>query len=1011
MTINELVTKSSRRATTTLIRVSRPFGRIWPRRAEAVVGMIALFVVLFAALTYIRPLAKWTSELVGGNKYLAMAEGMLNPFRSPRLLLDSGLPVYNLEIDHQQMGQIEDAIEQAKKQGYMSEELQVWANGRFYYEGQDYNVKVRVRGDLPPHWQGPKKSWRIKFGRMPVEHNGEVTDEQIYFEGKHQINLIIPIDRDYIVAPFANALMREAGLLVPEDKFVVLRINGVVQGLYYEVEQFDKPLMAAQERPETTIFGQSDRAMHFEQYTKYGTPIASDAKFDVGTVRLQVEEQGEIAMQALRSFQVLLDHANNPTPENFRRVRTVLDWEKYLRFRNLTTLFNTNHVRFGSDNFKLYFDPSRGLLEPIPWDVHLVRMPTEPGTIDFWNSKGPDEIQRATLLDPVARLERNRMLWEWVADGGDAFLEKYNKMHDEIRPLAWADVLNTPVHGYRMDELKSDLTFNVKRVHKVLSLSSADFSYLLEANDRATLEVASLNFSGIDLQDIRISDPAVFEGQYQLYQDLNDNGELDPADPLLAETGATNGTIHFDLNQYVLPELVYGGDTIDGRYWEYFDTMAGRARFFLIGRLAPDQRHPLEWTQPQIQVRASNAVTGEEMPSAYIDYSTTLPENAIGIVAYDASDPFDLDAQSLSLEEFLQANPQFLTSEAPGSVELGGDVTLSGTVIVPEAVHLLVQPGTDITMLPGASLVSYGGLTAVGTPDSRIAIHGDGSGTPWGTFAVIRPSDEVNMAYIDFQHGDQAQINGILLTGGFAVHDGDLRLEHCTFTNMRSEDGFNLKNGHIFMNDCLIADNASDGVDLDFVTGEVRDSHFLNNVGDGLDTSGTQLLVIDSRFENSGDKGFSVGEDSHPTIINGLFRGNQIGLSTKDLSHTQAAYVTFVDNVLAVEAKRKKPFFGGGSGEFVNSVFSGNQILLEDDYFSSGQVEFLNSVTDDSQACPACATGTIRYQSAETGDYRLLIETLAGSDFEIAPLDWEGLAGLGALPDVPGTSLGPAGGG
>jgi hypothetical protein len=1009
MTISELVTKSSKRATTTLVRASRPFGRIWPRKAEAVVGMLALFVVIFAALTYIRPLAHWTSEIAGGNRYLAVVEGMLNPFHSPRLLLDSGLPVYELEIDHQELSRIEDAIEQAKKQGYMSEDLQVWANGRFFHEGQEYNVKVRVRGDLPPHWNGPKKSWRIKFGNMPVEHNGEVTEEPMYFQGKRQINLIIPMDRDYVVAPFVNSVMREAGLLVPQDQFAVLRINGVVQGLYYEVEQFDKPLMAAQERPETTIFGQNDRAMHFEQYTKYGTPIASDARYDVGTVRLQVEEEGELAMQAVRSFQVLLDHAVNPTPENFRRVRAALDWEKYLHFRNLTTIFNTNHVRFGSDNFKLYFDPSKGLLEPIPWDVHLVRMPTEPGTIDFWNSHGPDEIQRATLLDPEARLERNQMLWELIGDGGDEFLSKYNKLHEEIRPLAWADVLNTPVHGYRMDQLKSDLAFNVKRVHKVLSLSSADLTYRLEANDRAALEVASLNFSGTHLRDIRISDPAVFEGQYQLYQDLNDNGELDPADPLLAESEATNGTIQFDLNQYLLPELAYDGDTIDGRYWEYFDSLAGRTRFFLIGRLAPDQRHPLEWTRPEIQVGASNAVTGEEMLSAFVDHSVTSPENAIAIVAYDASDHFYLDAPSLTLEQFLEANPQFNASEIPGAVELSGEVTISGTVIMPEAAHLIVQPGTDITMLPEASLLSYGGLTAVGTPDSRIAVHGDDGGAAWGTVAVIRPSEEVVLAYIDFQDGGQAQINGILLTGGFAVHDGDLRLEHCTFSNMQSEDGFNLKNGHIFMNDCLFANNASDGVDLDFVTGEVRDSQFLNNVGDGLDTSGAHILVINSRFENSGDKGFSVGEDSHPTIINGLFRGNQIALSTKDLSHTQAAYVTFVDNVLAIEAKRKKAFFGGGSGEFVNSVFAGNQVLLEDDYFSSGQVDIHHSVTDDPQACPVCSTRTIRFVSAETGDYRLLRETLTGSEFEIAPLEWEGVAEFDALPDLPGAFLDSAG--
>lgn len=986
MTIKGMISSSGKKLAAPLNRASRPFQGIWPRPRDAIIGMIALVIVSFTLSTYSPSLARSASELASGNKYLALIDGFLNPYRNRHLLLKSGLPIYDLRISHQEYAVVEDVVREARKQGWMSEDLKVWVNAKLIYEGEEYDVKVRVRGDLPPHWIGPKKSWAIKFGKQAINDNGEVRQEPVYFQGKRRINLIIPEDRDYAVAPFVNLVMREAGLIVPHDQFVVLRINGAVQGLYYEAEDFDNSLLAAHQRPETTIFGQNDRAMHFDQYTKYGTPGASDAEYDLGSMRREVDEQGELAMRAM---QVLIDHSLNPTAANFRRVRAVLDWDKYLRFRVLTTLFNTNHVRFGSDNFKLYYDPSRGLLEPVPWDVHLTRMPKEPGTIDFWNSHGPDEIQRSTLLDPELRLQRNKVLWELVSDGGENIIGKFNDIHERIRPLAWADVLSKPTQGYKMDVLKKDFEYNVHRVYKVLSLSSANFMYRLEANDLATLEVVTTNFSGVQLREIEISDPDVFEGQYQLYQDINDNGELDRGDSLLEETTALSGRVRFALENYVLPEVRYDSDIIDGRYWEYFDTLGGRARFFLVGKLTPAKRHPLDWAPPDIRVAAVNAVTGFEIPSAFIVQGAPLPADSIAISAYDASDPFDLDAPERTLPEFLQAHPQFrASSERPGAAELSGSVTISDTVIVPRSVHLILKPGTEITMLPSANLVAYGGLTAVGTAEKRIRIHGNESKEAWGTFAVVRPPQEVTLRYADVQDGGQAQVNGLLFTGGFAVYDGDLRLEQCRFTDMQSEDGINLKNGHIVMQDCVVANAASDAIDIDFGTGEVRNSQFINIKGDGVDLSGSKVTVANNRFENVGDKGVSVGEDSHPIIINNLFRGCQIAISSKDRSHARVAYSTFIDNVLAIEVKRKKPMFGPGSGEFINNVFSGNQVLLEEDYFSKGLATIQNSVVDGQSNCATCQIGTTPFRSVETGDYRLTPATMDRSSFEAAPLDW-----------------------
>jgi hypothetical protein len=997
MTINEVAKKSSKKITSSLKRLSRPLQGIWPGSSDAVIGLFALVIIVFIALTYIKPLEIQASKLVTGNRYLALIDGLINPFRNRQLLLNSGLPVYDLRISKGQYAIIENAIEAAKERGWMSDDEQVWADGKFYYQGQEYNVKVRVRGDLPVHWKNPKKSWRIKFGNQKIEENGEVVEEPIYFQGQRQINLIIPIDRDYVITPFVNQLLREAGLTVPRDQFAILRINGVLQGLYYEVEQFDKPLFAAQERPETSVVSQSERALHFEQYTKYGTPITSDAKYDIGMTRQQVEEGDELAQRAM---QVLLDFANKPTLANFRRARSVLDWEKYLYFRSMTTLLNTNHVRFGSNNIRLYFDPSRGLFEPIPWNMLLVRMPQEPGTIDYWNSHGPDPLEVATLLDPQLRLQRNKMLWGWVGDGGDDLIARFDQFHESIRPLAWADVLSTPIQGYRMDEIRDDFVFNVRRVYRVLSFSSGNFTYRLEANDRASFEAVTVNFSGLQFRSVTLSDRKVFQGAYQLYEDINDNEELDPSDLLVATTTAENGKIVLNLDKLVLPDLVYDSDWYDGRYWEYYNTLSGRVRYFLVGKLASDKRDPLLWEAPEIQVMATNTVSGQELLSASVDQEELGLENYIGITAYDASDPFDLEAPELGLNEFVKTHRQFVVSSAqPGAIELSGSITITGTVIVPRSVMLILKPGTDITMLPSANLVSYGGLRAIGTSEDRIRIHGDGSGDPWGTFAVVRPTQEVDLKYVDFQDGGQAQVNATLFTGGFAVYDGDLRIEHSTFTNQQSEDGFNLKNGNIYMDDVLVSDNASDGVDFDFVTGEVRNSQFINNVGDGLDISGSHITVMNSRFENSGDKGFSVGEDSHPIVINALFRGNQIGLSTKDLSQARVAYATFVENTLAIEAKRKKAFFGGGSGEIINSVFAGNQDLLNEDYFSSNQVVIRNSLADDQRSCPTCLTGNIDFISEESSDYRLWREDWGGQKFELLQVEW---ASPNVEPTTPG---------
>jgi hypothetical protein len=80
--------------------------------------------------------------------------------------------------------------------------------------------------------------------------------------------------------------------------------------------------------------------------------------------------------------------------------------------------------------------------------------------------------------------------------------------------------------------------------------------------------------------------------------------------------------------------------------------------------------------------------------------------------------------------------------------------------------------------------------------------------------------------------------------------------------------------------------------------------------------------------------------------VNNVFRDCRIAISCKDLSFATVRGCTFVSNQLAIEAKRKKPMFGGGAGEFVNCVFAANDTLLREDIFSKGRIKIEHSEMD-----------------------------------------------------------------
>jgi hypothetical protein len=842
--------------------------------------------------------------MLGNRSVLGAINDHLNPFRSRRALLECGLPLYDLRIKPAEYRKIQRVVELARQRGKLTEDLKQWAEAKFVFEGKARDVRIRVRGDGAEHWTGHRCSWRIRFPK----------DQP--FMGQREINLVVSSDGKAVTERFTNAVFRRLGLITLRDGYAVLRINGIPQGVYYQVEHWDAPLLADRNRPETTIFRNPGGGR------------------DLGSFEEQVTAGNSAAWSAL---QILLDYENHATSERLQAALAVTDLDHYVRFLAGTTLFCADHTSFVTDNHRLYFDDSLGRFFRIPWDLEPQRIPkVERFDLADWHStfdvfaRWPmSRFQIAVLQDARLRLRRDRVLWELVRD--DSLLKLFDEVYRNMDVAFWSDV-----HG-RNDEEERLITFrrlvdhNLRIIRGALSGGRTDLTVRCLTPERADLEFAVQHAAGVYLRAVRMEDQLPGT-RIALYRETNPDPADGAVETKLADgTAAANGRIALLFTDEFLatdtglvedhPAYLYQSESAADRYkTKPLRTVVyprTRRVTYRLTRTVAGDAGPSEW--PAVEVDLVNAVTGLLLEPSRV-HVRRLPE----------SDRFDPSLRTRDVAAFIAAHPSFRIARAAeaarGVVLDEGTHRLEGTVIVPQGVTLIVKPGARLEMGAMASLLSFGPILAEGFEEAPIHIVAAGD-EPWGVVAAVDAGGESRLRHVEVRGGGRLEgvrVNGIFFTGAVAVHQGDARIESCRFVGCTGEDAVNLKNGRVAVQDSLFADNPSDGLDLDFVEGNVKGCHFADNRGDGLDLCGSRVGVESCRMEANGDKGLSVGERSEASVRDTLLLKNVIGIAVKDRSQAVFEHCTLVGNETAVSAYCKKPIFGGGDARLLTCVVLDN---------------------------------------------------------------------------------------
>jgi hypothetical protein len=196
------------------------------------------------------------------------------------------------------------------------------------------------------------------------------------------------------------------------------------------------------------------------------------------------------------------------------------------------------------------------------------------------------------------------------------------------------------------------------------------------------------------------------------------------------------------------------------------------------------------------------------------------------------------------------------------------------------------------------------------------------------------------------------------------VHDvKDVSVKDCLFRDNRIvDDMVHTVYADIRFERTRFENAFADALDLDISEAVIIDSWFNNSGNDAVDLMTARAHVSGSTFVGNGDKGISVGENSHLFAVNNHLIGNVIGVESKDRSTALLFNQTFKDNEISLHAYRKNWRYGTGGFIFLaKSTITGGEDALSAKKESS--IQLFDSYIDRSYSDNQITTTAVDAES------------------------------------------------
>jgi hypothetical protein len=778
-----------------------------------------------------------------------------------------------------------------------------YIKSKVFVDGKKYKAKLKFHagGDI-----NPKSQYRIKLKK------NNLLDGMRIFSLLHLDKLNAPMALAYYLQE------KHLGLSV-NNKLVKLRINGVDQGVYFLEERLGKELLERNNLSGYDVIKFDNTWDH--QYLKLGHrhPFV---------YTLASMELNNISGRDVGQKYILNNILNKKNDDVFKYI----DKDYWAKYMAILSVFGDFQTIYG-DNAKYIYNTSNGKVYPFLRTEHVLNklQTTDSYSFDkflFDTSvhDNRDEERSYTgifsdiLQDEEFRFLRNKYLYGLVKDK-KKIIDKYDEFNKRMLEITDSDSSNMmPTRYFRIKagKLRENLVYNFDMIERYLSYSKVyvsfnrynDNSYILdiEADSNSSLRIKSLSINSTE----------------KLYID-DHNGKVSSIDSRNAKQYFTSELFQLDLDKSL--------------------SIKPKRRRFRI--YAKDKLNINNF-----DIGFENAITNENIPKNKILVSTS-----------------EVPLQDFEYK-FRSVIPKYkgivLDLEKKQYTFKSKEYIINDNLIFPYGFSVVIEKGSKIFLSKNKSIIVRGSLYVNGTKDNKVVITNLNNKSYFGTLASIGDSrTEAIVSYLQLSGGSESNIDGLFLSGGLSLYsNGRTIVKNSHIHNNGADDGLNIKNSEIILDNNTFSLNSSDQVDLDFCNGIVKNNRFVSNSlnastlfnqssedtnGDGLDLSGSRVVVHNNKFDGFPDKGISVGERTVALVSNNRFINNRSAITVKDQSNVYIYNNTYSNNKLNIEMYRKKGIFTQPSLFNVNEKHNPVKIqkTKESLYYKSNGSLSINPLSED----------------------------------------------------------------
>jgi len=734
-------------------------------------------------------------------------------------------------------------------------------------------AEVRLRGQQPWHHLGPKKSLKVTLERGHL------------YQGMRTFNLQVDPDPLLIGEQLIMDLAREEGLLVPCSTFARLQVNGADLGLFRLLGQPDESVLRLNRRfPGSIYSGNLPRSARSNLWRETG-------------VWKKVAWMNEAEKENRQDLEWLLKNIASASVREFADyARRYIDLRAFATMEALDVIFGVeehNHRQ----NQKLYFDPYRGHWEPVVWAMRGFRHRPQLNLCET-----PLGL-RLKMLPEYLTL-RNRIILNLLDGpaGLPRLRERSMRLFRELAPELASD-LNWSAYKLlpRVDNFWRRM-LRPMNFEKLAMVFEAEMAGLKERQDfirnqleenpwgiwlerdqgRKRLVVVVDGPGGVELTGWKVSWPeSCRPGEWRIEKD---------GKPLIASR-SDYASVEEGLLLYPAVKFVAAPDL--GKDQVRTQSAPATYHFELIASCLPERIH----------AEGTNLVTGSRVVTRKLDRLPQIEGQALGVD----------DVPGLVSGE-ISPHPQTFLQAPAEEVTLGpGRVEISETRVFGAHQTVLIEPGTEIVLNKGASLIFLGRVKFAGQYQKPISIS---AGANSGMVLQGPHTAGSEFSYVFIKGGEGSpRCEQIHCPAVLNIHHtGDISLQNCTFGESRGVELLHVVYvENLFLADDIFYDAGGDALDLEFVSGRLSRVQVAGAADECLDAMGSQLEIADCVFSACSGAGLSVGEESRLRVRDTLVARSQIGALVKNASRLEISSSLLFRNRTGVEVYRKEVRFPGPS--------------------------------------------------------------------------------------------------